>query len=252
MGQYNTKTVSPAPTQTISNMANSINVDHKFILITSKMCGHCTSFKNRNLDSLKSSLTKINNIEYIEIETPTMDASNIKNFVNYPIPNNLSSMVRWFPYILMISSKNWQQGLTSDLTKDQVDAYNPQQGMSTENIIKWVNKTLQKEDYHSPSHLSKSHPSNSHPSNSYPTNMVINSQDIPSTNFQRPQSKIVDPISSDKRKFLPTYTSSSNRDSYNQSITKMSKGDGNINISGKIDTPKKPQAHYQINFVPRV
>lgn len=215
------------------------------------MCGHCTTFKTKNVESLKAGLNKIKNMEYIEIEISNMDATKIKDFVDYPIPTNLSSMVKWFPYILMISSKSWQNGLTSDLNKDQVDTYNPQQGMSSEQILKWVNQTLQKEDYY----ISNPGPQ------SYPSAMLINSDGRVNTN-QSSLPPIQKPTAysgpnqyiphQDSKTFLPTYTSVASRDNYSQPIPTMSKGLENNDISGKIDSPKKPQAHYQINFVPRV
>lgn len=252
MGQTSSQQLNPDTNRNVNSIVNSLTDKHKFILITSKSCGYCTIFKDNHGKTLNQELNNIPNVDNITIEIPTMSASQIKEVVTYPVPKNINRMVGWYPFILMVSSTNWKLGLKEDLVKEQVDIYNPRQGMNTENIINWVKQNLLKEEYNlaSQNTLIQNQTPYNNSGNNFNTNNNINTHQYNNNN----NNDIVrtNTNTNTDKKYLPTYTSVNKNDSNHRANIATPKGQINKDNKIKIDSPNKSKTVYhQINFVPR-
>lgn len=144
---------------------------NKFILLTSKICGHCQPFKKNQMPKIKSVIDKKVNLDLFSIEIPTFDNKEIPEYAGIEIPKNLENIAIWYPFIIMISKKDWNylmkngfdidpnKVLTSDgqrktlnidyLTNlEHIEIFNAQElPLTSESIIKWINENLSKPKY---------------------------------------------------------------------------------------------------------
>lgn len=153
---------------------NEIPKNHdrnKFILLTSKICGHCQPFKKNQMPKIKSAIDKKVNLDLFSIEIPNFDNKKIPEYAGIEIPKNLENIAMWYPFIVMISKKDWnylmKNGLDIDPDKvlisngqgknlnidyltnlEHIEIFNAQElPLTSESIIKWINENLSKPKY---------------------------------------------------------------------------------------------------------
>lgn len=128
-------------------MSNQIDSRPICLVITSKTCPHCDTFKKNTWGSLKQKLLNDTKIKLQEIELPT-NRSPLGN----EYPSELSNYIGWFPTILLITASSWnnKKGLEvvvfNGIINNGVAILDPdvnkRKPLTENNIIMWISNIL--------------------------------------------------------------------------------------------------------------
>ncbi len=137
-----------------------------FMLVTAEGCGGCSIFKSKVLENLKNELENQGKVKFVHINVPVKpyfqlpqsQRKNILDLSNYH--GGIGSFVGWFPTMSLFPASDWND-LSSKLrgvikngkimkftdengnSKDIVDMVGNANAMSKDDIINWVNDTLE-------------------------------------------------------------------------------------------------------------
>lgn len=134
---------------------NKVIMPHKLIIVNVKSCGSCKSFTSKYLseestDSLPNKVAKLDNVDYIQVNLDRMNKLNF-NSKWREVPQMIYSLIKWYPFVMLISEKDWAAGLSGEDINDKVFVYDPRTNvvdvnadgkLTTEDIMKWVNVKL--------------------------------------------------------------------------------------------------------------
>jgi hypothetical protein len=80
------------------------------VLIMSDACGHCRTFKNNELDTLRKRL-------YSEFKNVSLEVINLPEFGS-PLPSgcpqSLRNIIAWYPMLILLTNEQWRTGTLSN------------------------------------------------------------------------------------------------------------------------------------------
>jgi thiol-disulfide isomerase/thioredoxin len=111
------------------------------IIVTSKTCGACRSYKANVAPALLGALRKDNRIQVGEIDLDTMSSPLPSTY-----PKELKKFIGWYPTFILLAPMrgNNLEGVVfnGDMSKGHVTGPNGSRPISVEGITAWINQEL--------------------------------------------------------------------------------------------------------------
>jgi len=115
-----------------------------FVIVTADTCGHCTTFKNKTLPSLKSRILSEGKCSLVEINFP--NTNTIPGPEYHP---HLKKYIGWFPTFFLFTGSSWSdhsKPLNGIILNGKLEGDEPKfvssVNLSDDSIISWINRSI--------------------------------------------------------------------------------------------------------------
>jgi hypothetical protein len=76
----------------------------------SDACGHCRTFKNQQLETLRKSLPK----EFKNVDLKVINLPEFSSPLPNDVPQSIKNIISWFPMFILISKDQWDSGVLTN------------------------------------------------------------------------------------------------------------------------------------------